>query len=47
MMASSDRFKIKVIGKGAHASTPEFSKDPIFMTNQIINMIQGILTREK
>lgn len=46
MMASSDRFKIKVIGKGAHASTPEFSKDPIFMTNQIINMIQGILTRE-
>lgn len=46
MMASSDRFKIKIIGKGAHASTPEFSKDPIFMTNQIINMIQGILTRE-
>ncbi|WP_250675632.1 M20 family metallopeptidase [Paraclostridium ghonii] len=46
MMASSDSFKVKIIGKGAHASTPEFSKDPIFMTNQIINMIQGISTRE-
>lgn len=46
MMASSDSFKVKIIGKGAHASTPEFSKDPIFMTNQIINMIQVISTRE-
>ena len=46
MMASADRFKIKVIGKGGHASTPELTKDPIFMTNQIMNMIQGILTRE-
>jgi amidohydrolase len=46
MMASSDKIYIKVIGKGGHASTPELTKDPIFMTNQIVNMIQGILTRE-
>ncbi|MBC8632743.1 M20 metallopeptidase family protein [Paeniclostridium hominis] len=46
MMASSDRFKIKVIGKGGHASTPELTKDPIFMANQIMNMMQGMLTRE-
>lgn len=46
MMASSDIFKIKIIGKGGHASTPELTKDPIFMANQVVNMIQGIITRE-
>ncbi|RDY23303.1 amidohydrolase [Romboutsia maritimum] len=46
MMASSDKFYIKIIGKGGHASTPELTKDPIFMANQVMNMIQGILTRE-
>jgi amidohydrolase len=47
MMASSNEFEIKVIGKGAHAAMPHLGIDPVFIAVQIINGLQGIITRVK
>jgi len=45
-MASIDRFKIKIIGKGAHGAMPHKSIDPIYISSQIILSIQEIISRE-
>ena len=47
MMASSNEFEIKVIGKGAHAAMPHLGIDPVFIAVQIVNGLQGIITRVK
>jgi hippurate hydrolase len=47
MMASSNEFHIKVIGKGAHAAMPHLGIDPVFIAVQIVNGLQGIITRVK
>ena len=47
MMASSNEFKITVRGKGGHAAIPHTSADPIFAASQIMNALQGIMTRNK
>jgi hippurate hydrolase len=47
MMASSNEFEIKVIGKGAHAAMPHLGIDPVFIAVQIFNGLQGIITRVK
>ena len=47
MMASSNEFKITVKGKGGHAAIPHTSADPIFAASQIMNALQGIMTRNK
>ena len=47
MMASSNEFEIKVIGKGAHAAMPHLGIDPVFVAVQIVNGLQGIITRVK
>jgi amidohydrolase len=47
MMASSDWFTIKVIGKQAHGSQPWSSVDPIVTAAQIINGLQTIVSRQQ
>jgi amidohydrolase len=47
MMASSNEFEVKVIGKGAHAGMPHLGIDPVFVAVQIVNGLQGIITRVK
>lgn len=45
MMAASDTFNIKVIGKGGHGALPHESIDPIVITCQIVNTLQTIVSR--
>jgi len=45
MMAAADFFKIKLIGKSAHASKPHAGIDPILMAAQVINTIHHIVSR--
>ena len=45
-MASSDRFTIKVHGKGAHGAAPWNSVDPVVTAAQIILGLQTIVSRE-
>ena len=47
MMASSNEFEITVVGKGAHAAMPHLGIDPVFVAVQIVNGLQGIITRAK
>jgi carboxypeptidase Ss1 len=45
LMAAPDTFRIKVHGKGGHGSEPHKTIDPIFVSSQIINALQGISAR--
>jgi len=45
-MASADLFKIKVKGKGSHGSQPWSGIDPIYVSSQIIQALQGIVSRQ-
>ncbi|WP_243292218.1 M20 family metallopeptidase [Bacillus sp. FJAT-47783] len=45
MMANSDRFKISVKGSGGHASMPQQTIDAIIVANQIITILQTIVSR--
>lgn len=47
VMASPSEFEITIIGKGGHAAQPQETIDPIFIGANLINMLQGIITREK
>lgn len=47
MMASSNEFEIIITGKGAHAAMPHLGVDPVFVAVQIVNGLQGIITRVK
>lgn len=42
IMAASDKFAIKVHGKGGHGAQPENCTDPILIAHQIYSGIQGI-----
>lgn len=44
-MAAPDQFKIRVIGKGGHASEPHKTIDPIYIAAHLILAIQGISSR--
>ncbi len=44
-MAAPDAFKITVIGKGGHGSSPHETIDPIFISAQVIVALQGISSR--
>ena len=46
VMASCDRFIIRVKGKGCHGSTPEKGVDPILTGAQIVTGLQEIISRE-
>lgn len=45
-MASIDRFKIFIFGKGTHGATPHKGVDSIYIASQIILSIQEIISRE-
>jgi len=44
-MAAPDAFKITIKGKGGHGSEPHVTIDPIYISAQVINAIQGISSR--
>jgi len=47
MMAATDEFDIKVIGRGGHAAMPHLTIDPIVISAQIITGLQSIVSRGK
>jgi len=44
-MAAPDGFKITIKGRGGHGSEPNATIDPIYISAQVINAIQGISSR--
>ena len=44
-LAATDRFTIKIIGKGGHAATPHVTKDPILAAGHLISQIHSIVSR--
>ncbi|MCH8492373.1 MAG: amidohydrolase [Idiomarina sp.] len=46
LMASSDRFEIRVLGEQTHGSRPWGGVDPIVVASQIINNVQTIVSRQ-
>jgi len=47
MMASSNEFRIRITGKGAHAALPHLGVDPVPIACQMVQAFQTILTRNK
>ena len=47
LMASLDRFHIKVIGRGGHGAMPEGTVDPIVITGVLIGALQQLVSREQ
>ncbi len=45
-MASADAFKIKIRGKSSHGSQPWLGVDPIYISAQIIEGLQSIVSRQ-
>ena len=45
LMASPDRFELKIIGKGGHAARPQNTIDPIPVGAEIISALQTIISR--
>ncbi|MDW8847732.1 amidohydrolase [Erwinia sp. MMLR14_017] len=43
--ANADKFRVKVTGKGAHAGHPEQGVDTILVASQIIQGLQGLVSR--
>src|SRR5579862_3630116 len=44
--ASSDRFQIKLHGKGGHGAMPQTAVDPIVAAAQLVTMLQTLVSRE-
>ncbi len=47
MMSAIDDFKIIVHGKAGHAAHPLAAIDPVWISGQIINAVQSLVTRER
>ena len=47
MMASSDRFKLTLLGAGAHAGAPHQGIDAIMMTAEVLTAFSRIIHRQK
>ncbi|TIR15539.1 MAG: amidohydrolase [Mesorhizobium sp.] len=45
MLAASDRFDIKILGKGGHAARPHETIDPISVANHVISALHTIVSR--
>jgi carboxypeptidase Ss1 len=45
LMAAPDTFRIRVIGKGGHGSSPHEAVDPIFVSAQVVTALQGVTSR--
>lgn len=46
VMASYDRFVVKIIGKGCHGSTPEKGIDPINIAAHVVLGLEAVIARE-
>ncbi len=44
-MASTDDFSVRVIGEGAHASSPHFGNDPVPVACEMVTALQTLVTR--
>ncbi len=45
MLANSDTFYIKIIGRGGHGSRPENGIDAIYVASQFVVMLQSVVSR--
>ena len=45
VMAAADEFTLRIIGKGGHGALPHLTHDPILASAQVINALQGIVSR--
>ncbi|MFE0700583.1 amidohydrolase [Streptomyces sp. NPDC058872] len=45
-MAAADNLRIRLHGRGGHASTPEMSVDPVVMAAAVVMRLQTIVSRE-
>jgi amidohydrolase len=45
VMAAADTFNIRIIGKGGHGAVPNLTVDPILAASQVVNALQGIVSR--
>ena len=46
MMAAYDVFDIEIKGKGGHAATPQYVKDPIVASAYLVNLLQSVVSRD-
>jgi amidohydrolase len=46
IMAAADSFKIVLYGRGGHGSMPHMTIDPVIMATNLIQRLQGIVSRE-
>jgi len=47
LLASSNRFDIRIIGTGGHAAMPHLTVDPIVIAAELVGALQGIVSRNK
>ncbi len=47
VMASSNEFKITIVGRGGHAAAPHLSLDPVPVACQLVQSFQTIISRNK
>ena len=45
IMAAMDVFEVKIIGRGGHGALPHLAVDPILVATQLVNQLQGIVSR--
>ena len=45
LLASSDGFKVRIVGKGGHGARPHEAIDPVYVASQIIQAVQGVSGR--
>lgn len=46
VMAAFDVFRVKITGHGCHAAMPHMGKDVVLAACQLVNQLQGIVSRE-
>jgi len=44
-LASSDRFVLKILGKGGHAANPDRCIDPVWIASQVVANLQAVVAR--
>jgi carboxypeptidase Ss1 len=45
IMAASDTFRVRIMGRGGHGSAPHKTVDPIYVAAQVILALQGVSSR--
>ena len=45
VMAASERFKVRIIGRGGHGASPHLTKDPVLAAAHVVTALQGIVSR--